>query len=91
MQLYICGCQVAYGTCNHTRAKKAVALIENTVLFGAAKSAYSVEQAAQLLGLSRGTTYLMVRERRIPSIRFGRRILIPRLALERLLAETTDA
>lgn len=65
-------------------------LIEtDKLVIGARRSAFSVEQAAQILGLSRGKTYEMVRERRIPSIRFGRRILVPRVALERLLAEAT--
>jgi excisionase family DNA binding protein len=43
----------------------------------------SVREAARLLGVGRDTTYVLVRERRIPAVRVGRRILVPRAALER--------
>ena len=53
----------------------------------------SVEEARKLLGLSRGLMYEAVRSGQLPSVRIGRRILIPRAALERLLeqAATRDA
>ncbi len=47
---------------------------------------YSVEEASRLLGISRQTGYLGVREGSIPSIKIGRRLVVPRAALERLLA-----
>lgn len=47
--------------------------------------AFSVEEARRLLGLSRGLMYEAVRTGQIPSLRIGRRILIPRAALEQLL------
>ena len=50
---------------------------------------FTVEETAQLLGLSRGLAYEAVRNGEIPSIRIGRRILIPRVALERILNATT--
>lgn len=43
------------------------------------------KEACKLLGLSRGLMYEAIRTGQIPSIRIGRRILIPRAALERLL------
>ena len=46
----------------------------------------NVKEAGMLLGLSRGLMYDAIRTGRIPSIRVGRRILIPRAALEQLLA-----
>jgi excisionase family DNA binding protein len=46
----------------------------------------TVEEAAELLGLSRSTAYDAVRTGDLPSIRIGRRILIPRARLEALLA-----
>jgi excisionase family DNA binding protein len=49
--------------------------------------AYSVEQAAELLGVCRKHAYECIAEGTIPSVRIGRRILIPRMALEKLLAE----
>jgi excisionase family DNA binding protein len=45
----------------------------------------TVLEAARLLRLSRGLAYEAVRLRQIPSIRIGRRILVPRAALMRLL------
>ena len=47
----------------------------------------SVKEARGQLGLSRGLMYEALRTGQIPSIRIGRRILIPRAALERLLDE----
>jgi excisionase family DNA binding protein len=46
---------------------------------------FTVEEVAKRLGLSRGLTYEAVRTGQIPSVRIGRRILIPRAALERKL------
>ena len=45
----------------------------------------TVEEAARLLRISRGLAYEMVRTGRLPSIRLGRRLLVPRPALERML------
>ena len=47
----------------------------------------TVEEAARLLRISRGLAYEMVKQRALPTIRLGRRILVPRSALERLLAD----
>ena len=59
-------------------------MIENT------KLTLKVEEAANLLGISRGLAYEMVRLGKIPSIRFGHRLLIPRRALNRLLDGNVD-
>ena len=45
----------------------------------------SVTETACLLGLSRNSTYQGVQSGAIPSIRVGKRILVPRAALERML------
>lgn len=45
----------------------------------------SVAEAAKKLGISRGLAWDMVHEGKIPSIRFGKRYLVPQAALERLL------
>jgi len=45
----------------------------------------TVEEAAVVLGISRATAYDAVARGEIPCIRIGRRILIPKVALERLL------
>lgn len=46
---------------------------------------FSVTEIAELLGISRSTAYESVRDGTIPSLRFRRRIVIPKSALERLL------
>lgn len=45
----------------------------------------SVEQAAAVLGVSRAFAYTLVRTGQLPSVRLGRRIVVPTRALERLL------
>ena len=52
---------------------------------GVEKMVLTVEEARVKLGLSRGLIYEAVRRGSIPSIRIGRRILIPREALHRLI------
>jgi len=51
------------------------------------KLVYSVDETAALLSISRGTCYQRCRERKIPCLILGKRILIPRIGLERMLAE----
>ncbi len=46
----------------------------------------TVEQTAKLLGISRGLAFAAVRTGEIPHIRIGRRILVPRDTLLRLVA-----
>ena len=51
------------------------------------KLAFSVTEMAELLGIGRSKAYELVRSGTIPSLRLGRRIVIPKLALSRFLAE----
>ena len=51
----------------------------------------TVEEAAEVLGISRATAYDAVSRGEIPCIRIGRRILIPKVALERLLESAGGA
>jgi excisionase family DNA binding protein len=46
---------------------------------------FTVEEAARVLGISRAKAYQCVRSGEIPSIRFGRRMLVPRVALAKLV------
>ena len=50
----------------------------------------TVAEAAACLGISRNTAYDAVRRGTVPSIRVGRRILIPAQALDALLSSTTE-
>ena len=45
----------------------------------------TVEEAAEILGISRAFAYTLVRKEELPCVRLGRRLVIPRRALERLL------
>jgi len=46
----------------------------------------TVDEAGRKLGLSRISAYAAAKNGQIPTIRIGRRILVPRVAFERLLA-----
>jgi len=47
----------------------------------------SVEETAKILGIGRNLCYDRVKTGEIPAIKIGKRLLIPRSALEKLLAE----
>ncbi len=51
----------------------------------------TVAEAARLLGIGRGLAYEAARRGDIPALRIGRRFVVPRVALERLLAEAKGA
>jgi excisionase family DNA binding protein len=51
------------------------------------KLVFTVEEAGQRLGLSRPSAYLAVKRGQIPIIKVGRRFLVPKAALEKMLAE----
>jgi excisionase family DNA binding protein len=52
---------------------------------GVERLTLTVEEAATMLGISRAFAYEAVNRGEIPSVRIGRRVLIPRSALDRLL------
>jgi excisionase family DNA binding protein len=45
----------------------------------------SVEEAAKLLGISRGSAYLAARTGQLPTIRVGKRLIVPVRSLEKML------
>lgn len=45
----------------------------------------TVPEAADMLGISRNFTYALVKQGKLPVIIFGKRKLIPRAALEKML------
>jgi excisionase family DNA binding protein len=51
------------------------------VAMGEKSLVLSVEEAAELLGISRGLAYELVRRRELPAIRLGRRLVVPRRKL----------
>jgi excisionase family DNA binding protein len=51
----------------------------------------NVEEAAEALGISRNSAYALARTGALPTIRLGKRLLVPRAALERMLASAEPA
>jgi excisionase family DNA binding protein len=51
------------------------------------RATYTVDEAAKLLGIGRNLCYEKVKTGEIPVIRIGRRLLVPRRALEKLLEQ----
>ncbi len=45
----------------------------------------TVEQAGEALGISRATAYMLARAGGIPTIRLGRRLVVPLIQLKRML------
>jgi excisionase family DNA binding protein len=66
---------------------EALAAAEQRRQIGIDKLTLTVPEAARLLGISRMSAYAAVREGPIPCLKVGRRILVPRSALDRLLAQ----
>jgi len=52
---------------------------------------FSVEQAAARLGISRAFAYQLVARGELPALRLGRRIVVPRHALDELVARASSA
>ncbi len=54
------------------------------------KLTYTVTEAANLLGIGRAAAYEAARSGQLPTIRIGKRILVPVVALEQMLRECAD-
>ena len=50
----------------------------------------TVEEVAEVLRIGRTSAYEAVRRGEIPTVKIGRRVIVPRAALERLLASTLE-
>ena len=46
-----------------------------------------VEEAAAQLGISRNAAYEAVRRGEIPAVKIGKRILVPKVAIDRMIQE----
>jgi len=51
----------------------------------------SVEEAAALLGISRALAYNLVRRGELPRLQLGRRVVVPKRALEDYVAAAAEA
>lgn len=50
----------------------------------------TVDEAAHVLGISRGLAYQLARCGKLPVLRFGRRMVIPKEALRKMLNQPTE-
>jgi excisionase family DNA binding protein len=50
------------------------------------RATFSVEEFAEIFGLSRNSAYAAAGNGTVTAVRIGRRLIIPRAAIERLLA-----
>ena len=55
----------------------------------AASLVYRVDEVARMLGLSRNSTYEAVHRGELPSLTFGKRVVIPKAAFDEMLADLT--
>ncbi len=55
------------------------------------RQTFTVEEAARILGLGRNTAYVAARRGELPVIRIGKRFVVPKAALEKLLGAPIDA
>lgn len=53
---------------------------------GAERLTYSVVEAAGVLGIGKDLAYALVRSGQLRTVRLGRRIIVPRHAIEELLS-----
>jgi excisionase family DNA binding protein len=51
----------------------------------------TVQEAAEVLGIGKNTAYAAVGRGEIPSVRFGKKIVIPRDGIEQLLGQGTGS
>lgn len=59
---------------------------QNELAATAQRFTYTVDEVASLLGICRNMAYEAVKRNEIPSVKIGRRLLVPRAALDLLLA-----
>ena len=58
---------------------------------GPERQTLAVEEAAAVLGIGRNSAYQAITSGELPVLRIGRRLLVPRAALDRLLAAARGA
>ncbi|HSH58717.1 MAG TPA: helix-turn-helix domain-containing protein [Acidimicrobiales bacterium] len=51
----------------------------------------TVEEAANILGISRAFAYQLVAKKELPAVRLGRRIVVPRKAVEAMVEQSAEA
>ena len=54
------------------------------------KKVMTIIEAAKELGISKGSAYEAARSGQIPTIRIGRRLIVPRVAFDKMLAQAGE-
>ena len=54
------------------------------------KKVLTIMEAAEELGISKGSAYEAARSGTIPTIRIGRRLIVPRVAFNRMLEQAGE-
>lgn len=49
----------------------------------------NIDETCQVLGIGKNTFYRLVKEGKIPTVKWSKKWLVPRVALEKVLAETS--
>jgi len=49
------------------------------------RETFTVDEAAKILGIGRSKAYEAIQSGEIPSLRFGKRIVVPRQSIDRVL------
>jgi excisionase family DNA binding protein len=57
----------------------------------ASRQTYNVEEAGRLLGIGRNQAYEAARAGQIPTIKIGKRVLVPKAAFDRMLQGSGEA
>jgi excisionase family DNA binding protein len=71
--------------------RKEVIMVRKPDLWQTERQAISIQEAAVMLGIGRVSAYKAVREGQIPSIRLGRRRVVPLAAITRMLEGSHEA
>ena len=58
---------------------------------GSRRLTLTVPETAELLGVSRAFAYTLVARGELPSLRLGRRVVVPRVAIDALVASCAEA
>ena len=60
---------------------------EDNVTLQTEAATVNIAEAARLLGIGRQTAYLLARQGKLPALRLGKRLVVPKVALEQMLAD----
>lgn len=75
---------------HRTKRDEVKTMSQKSIANGLEDRVKTLDEVASLLRISRGSAYEAAKRKQIPTIRIGRRLLVPTDALERLLSANTN-